>query len=62
MGEKLSLQFRSEFFNVFNRTNFKLPNSSPTGNGATKITSSIFGAANGSFDPREIQFALKLLF
>ena len=62
MGEKLSLQFRSEFFNVFNRTNFKMPNSSPTGNGATKITSSIFGAANGTFDPREIQFALKLLF
>jgi hypothetical protein len=62
MGERFTLQFRSEFFNAFNRANFKLPNSSPTGNQATKITSSIFGAANGTFDPREIQFALKLLF
>jgi len=60
--EKVSLQFRSEFFNAFNRVNFKMPNGVTGMNGATKVTSKIFGAANGAFDPRQIQFALKLLW
>ncbi|HXE12745.1 MAG TPA: carboxypeptidase regulatory-like domain-containing protein [Bryobacteraceae bacterium] len=53
-GERFRLQFRSEFFNVFNHTNF----STPDGN----VQSSTFGQINGTQPPREIQFALKLLF
>lgn len=60
--ERLNLQFRSEFFNAFNRANFKLPSSSTGANFANRIQSAIFGAAAGAFDPREIQFALKLLW
>lgn len=48
------LQFRSEFFNAFNRTNFTAPN----GN----FSSSSFGTIRSAFAPREIQFGAKLVF
>jgi hypothetical protein len=61
--ESLSLQFRAEFFNVFNHSNFN----SPIANSAlfNQDGSAVGGA--GSFDStstsnREIQFALKLIF
>lgn len=53
--ERATLQFRSEFFNVFNHTNYSNP--------SNNVQSSSFGqilSANGS--GREIQFALKVLF
>ncbi len=56
--ERVWVQFRSEFFNTFNRANFRPP--SFLGNGANQVNSPFFGQANGTFDPREIQFALKL--
>jgi hypothetical protein len=62
LTEKVNLLFRADFFNAFNRANFKMPDSATGGNGAGKITSSIFGEAYGTFDPREIQFSLKLTF
>jgi hypothetical protein len=52
--ERANLQFRAEFFNVFNNVNFKLPNS--------RLTSGSFGAITSAFDPRILQFALKLAF
>ena len=61
--ENLNLQFRAEFFNVFNHSNFKSPidnqtlfdqTGAPVG-GAGSIDKT--GSAN-----REIQFALKLIF
>ncbi|MCP5116691.1 MAG: hypothetical protein GY953_38175, partial [bacterium] len=52
--EAISLQFRAEAFNTFNRTNFRAPDA--------EITSQGFGQINSTFDPREIQFGLKLLF
>jgi hypothetical protein len=62
LTEKVSMQFRSEFFNAFNRTNFYPPSSSTGANYANRIQSPIFGASAGTFDPRQIQFALKLLW
>ena len=48
------LQFRAEFFNVFNRTNFQAANSD--------ITSANFGVISSSFPARQIQLALKFSF
>jgi hypothetical protein len=52
--EGMALQFRSEFFNFLNHTNF----GSPTGD----ITSAAFGTIRSTLPPRQIQFALKLMF
>ena len=53
-GERLNTQFRAEFFNLFNRTNFNLPDSF--------LGSSTFGQILSAQDPRRVQFGLKLLF
>jgi hypothetical protein len=70
LTERFSLQFRSEFFNIANHPNFNAPNFG--GNGVTSVggsgdyTSSTFGAVGSTrdapFDPRQIQFALKLYY
>ena len=51
--EATALQFRSEFFNVLNHTNFGFPNAD--------ITSSAFGTIRTTYPARQIQFALKLV-
>ena len=51
--ENMRLQFRSEFFNLFNNVNFNNPNAT-LGSKMGRITS--------ADDARIIQFALKLLF
>jgi outer membrane receptor protein involved in Fe transport len=53
--ERLTLQFRAEAFNVANRAEFGLPNTSIGSPAAGVIT-------NQANPPRDIQFALKLLF
>jgi Carboxypeptidase regulatory-like domain/TonB dependent receptor-like, beta-barrel len=62
ISERVNILFRADFFNAFNRANFKLPSSSTGANNANRITSPIFGASAGVFDPRQIQFSLKLSF
>jgi Carboxypeptidase regulatory-like domain/TonB dependent receptor/TonB-dependent Receptor Plug Domain len=52
--EGVKLQFRSEFFNVTNHTNFGIP--------TTTTTSSAFGTIRTTYPSRQVQFALKLLF
>jgi hypothetical protein len=52
--EATSIEFRGEFFNLFNRVNFGLPNNN--------ISSPTFGRVESALPPRQIQFALKLLF
>jgi hypothetical protein len=52
--ESVHLQFRSEFFNLLNHTNFAAP--------TLATTSSAFGTIRSTFPSRQIQFGLKLLF
>ncbi len=60
------LQFRGEFFNVLNHTQFNSLNLTfvPTADvpGALASPSSGFGTVTGAAAPREIQVALKLIF
>jgi hypothetical protein len=52
--EGTSFQFRAEFFNVLNHTNFGIPN--------TVTTASAFGTIRSTYPARQIQFGAKLLF
>jgi hypothetical protein len=62
--ERVGLEFRTEFFNLFNHPYFAPPgtgfNGSPTGNGFGQITSTVLGGV--ASPERLIQFALKLYF
>lgn len=55
VGEQTKLIFRVEAFNIFNHTEFRPPS-------ATSFASSTFGRITGTYDPRILQFALKLTF
>lgn len=52
--ERFNLQFRSEFFNMLNKTNFRAP--------VVNRSASNFGQFTQTYQPRQIQFALKLSF
>jgi hypothetical protein len=52
--EKLNMEFRAEFFNIFNHTQFANP--------STNISSSLFGQITTTFEPRIIQFAVRFVF
>jgi hypothetical protein len=52
--ERVNIQFRTEFFNVFNHANFGNPN--------TTLSSGTFGRITSAATSRDIQFGLKLLF
>ena len=58
MGTDMNVQFRAEFFNVFNQVNFDIPNTNRSGGnfGVITRTDPSFG------DPRIIQFGLKFTF
>ena len=56
IAERLNLQFRGEFFNIFNHANFNQPNRT------TNVAAPAFGTINSAQRPREMQFALKLEF
>ena len=58
--ESLKLEFRSEFYNVFNHTNLYLPNTLSGTAGAAATTGG--GIITSTFQPRVIQFALKVLY
>jgi Carboxypeptidase regulatory-like domain/TonB-dependent Receptor Plug Domain/TonB dependent receptor len=52
--ERVTLQFRAEFFNLFNHPLFAEPD--------TNVDSTAFGRISRAGAPREIQFGLKFLF
>ncbi len=55
LTERFRLQFRAEFFNIFNNVNFSTPDST--------LGDTNFGAITGTdTSQRQIQFALKLMF
>jgi hypothetical protein len=53
-GEKRWLEFRAEFFNALNKTNFSPANAN--------VSNSNFGTITSAFPARQIQFGLKLAF
>jgi Carboxypeptidase regulatory-like domain len=66
--ERFKVQFRAEFFNIFNLVNFGYPNNTfvpigginaPTG---AKNANANLGKIFNALDPRVIQFGIKLLF
>jgi hypothetical protein len=70
ISDRVSMQFRAEFFNIFNHANFNAPGFGGNGVNAignsTNFTSSTFGEIGSTrfapYDPRQIQFALKLYY
>jgi Carboxypeptidase regulatory-like domain/TonB dependent receptor len=70
LTERTRLEFRSEFFNIFNHPNFNYPGFGGNGvvavSGSTNFNNSTFGEIGSTrdapYDSREIQFALKLYF
>jgi len=70
LSERFRLELRSEFFNIFNHPNFNAPGFGGNGvvaiSGSTNPTSTRFGEIGSTrdapYDPRQIQFALKLYF
>jgi hypothetical protein len=55
-----SLQFRAEFFNIWNHTQFQ--GDTLNGGISTNFGASNFGAVTSAYDPRVIQLALKAYF
>ena len=65
IDERFALQFRSEFFNIFNHPNFALPNVTVNSSAFGTIASTpdvAIGNPLGDGGPRLLQFALKLVF
>lgn len=61
ISERVRLQFRGEFFNAFNHTNFGAP--ALNGGGiVTRTDNSSFGQVTAAHDPREVQIGGKLTF
>lgn len=63
LTERNRLEFRAEFFNVLNHTNFLFAKPGPqNGNPATVLGDPQFGQLTAARDPRQIQLALKFSF
>ena len=62
-SEKTNLEFRAEFFNLPNHTNFLFALSGPqSGNNSTILRTSQYQSLTAARPPRQIQFALKFSF
>ena len=65
ISETFNVQFRAEFFNVLNHANFLLPNFNEGNNQIFNGDGSQIPAVidnTGTYDPRQIQFSLKIIW
>ncbi|MGH9354214.1 MAG: hypothetical protein ACRD2G_18960, partial [Terriglobia bacterium] len=62
LSERLSLQFRMETFNTWNHPQFNTVDTSADFNRAGQQVNAGLGEITGDYLPRQIQFALKLIF
>jgi hypothetical protein len=62
ISERVNLQFRSEFFNVLNHTNFGTPNTVVYSSASTTPSPTAGVITTTATTSRQIQFGLKLLF
>ena len=62
LTENMQLEFRSEFFNIFNRAQYGLPLADLSANTFGEIVGAVNTGPVGTGTPREIQFALRLEF
>jgi hypothetical protein len=66
--ERVKIEFRSEFYNIFNHTNLYMPGGSGGGtvsgvyDNTSKPTGIAGGTITGTFEPRIIQFGLKVIY
>jgi hypothetical protein len=68
-GDRVKIEFRSEFYNIFNHTNLYLPGGSGGGSAGSGGGTSSATAATGSggtitqtWEPRIVQFGLKIIY
>ena len=54
INDRVALQLRAEFFNIFNHTEFQEPD--------TNLSSGTFGQVTSTYDPRVIQFGVRVTF
>ena len=64
ISEQFTVQFRAEFFNFLNHENFGIPNLSlfTSSSGARNPAAGQIVSSNPGTIPRQIQFALKIIF
>ncbi len=63
VGETRRFEFRAEFYNLLNHTNFLFAAAGPqNGNNSTVLGSSTFGFVTASRPPRQMQLALKFYY
>jgi hypothetical protein len=60
ISERMTLQFRAEFFNIANHANFRIPNTVVFSGSSISSSAGIITAT--STTSRQIQFGLKLIF
>jgi hypothetical protein len=66
--ERIKIEFRSELYNIFNHTNLYMPGGSGggsvsgTANNSSAPTSIGGGTITGTFEPRIVQFGLKVVY
>jgi hypothetical protein len=60
VSEKATVQFRAEFFNVLNRSNFGPPNTTVFSSGSISPSAGLITTTATS--PRQVQLGLKLIF
>ncbi|MGB8481691.1 MAG: TonB-dependent receptor [Acidobacteriaceae bacterium] len=69
-SDKVKVEFRSEFYNIFNHTNLYMPGGNgggtvtgTTGNAAINpVTGGSGGTITATFEPRIVQFGLKIIY